>query len=319
MLRPFPTLPGSHHRPSTETLRGGGAGANFMNKSKSLALIALLAVAAPLDAQEVLTNQTVESLAAAGVGDQIIIAKIRSSATSFDVSTDQLINLKKHGVSDNVISAMIDAAGKPIDMAAASASDSPDPKAPHAPGIYMLDESATPAKMVRIDPAALSQMKTGGMLGYAFTGGIAKIKMNMVLPGASARIHTGAIRPTFYFYLGQGSGVPGMPNMYWMGLPGLSPSSPNEFSFIRFDTKKDHREASVGRVGIGGMATGVQDNQRMTLSYADVRPGVFSVTPSSDLAPGEYAFVYSVAGGMNGMSRIFDFCVTSPATAAAAR
>jgi len=287
-----------------------------MYNAARFALMCALVGAAPLAAQEVLTNQTVESLAAAGVGDQIIVAKIRSSATSFDVSTDQLIALKKRGVSDNVISAMIDAAGKSVDLAAASASDSPDPKAPHAPGIYMLDESGAAPKMVRIDPAASSAMKTGGMLGYAFTGGIAKIKMNIVLPGAAARNRTSAIRPKFYFYLGQANSVPGMPSIYWMGLPGLSPSSPNEFSFVHFDVKKDRREASVGRVGIGGVTTGVQDNQRMALSYADVRPGVFSVAPSSDLAPGEYAFVYSIAGGVNGMSRIFDFSVAATAPAA---
>jgi hypothetical protein len=283
-----------------------------------LALVSALALAAPLAAQEVLTNQTVLALAGAGVGDQIIVAKIRSSATSFDVTTGQLIELKKRGVSDNIIAAMIEAAGKPVDAAAAGTSNSPDPNAPHAPGIYLLDESATPTKMVRIDPAASNQMKTGGMLGYALTGGIAKIKMNIVLPGASARNRTAAIRPKFYFYLGQTNTIPGIPSMYWMGLPGLSPSSPNEFSFVHFEAKKDHREASVGRIGIGGVATGVQDNQRLTLTYTDVRPGVFSVTPSGDLAPGEYAFVYSIAGGMNGMSRIFDFSVTSaPATASA--
>lgn len=290
-----------------------------MRRLTPLAFASLLMIAAPLAAQEVLSNQTVLSLEGAGVGDQIIIAKIRSSATSFDVSTDQLIELKKHGISDNVISVMIEAAGKPVDVAAAGSSDSADPKAPHAPGIYMLDESVMPPRMVRIDPAASSSMKTGGMLGYAFTGGIAKIKMNIVLPGASARNRTTAIRPKFYFYLGQANTLPGMPSMYWMGLPGLSPSSPNEFSFVHFEAKKDHREASVGRVGIGGVTTGVQDNQRLALSYSDVRPGVFSVTPSGDLAPGEYAFVYSIAGGMNGMSRIFDFSVTASPAATAAR
>lgn len=289
-----------------------------MDRVTWLALMPVVAIASALAAQEVLTNQTVLALAGAGVGDQIIVAKIRSSATSFDVSTGQLIELKKRGVSDAVIAAMIEVAGKPTDVAAAGASDSPDPKAPHAPGVYLLDESVAPGRMVRIDPAASNQMKTGGMLGYALTGGIAKIKMNIVLPGASARNRTTLARPKFYFYLGQTNTIPGMPSMYWMGLPGLSPSSPNEFSFVHFATKKDHREASVGRVGIGGVTTGVQDNQRLTLTYADVRPGVFSVTPSGDLAPGEYAFVYSIAGGMNGMSRIFDFSVGPvPATAAA--
>jgi hypothetical protein len=44
---------------------------------------------------------------------------------------------------------------------------------------------------------------------------------------------------------------------------------------------------------------------------------VFLVTPSGDLAPGEYAFIYSITGGMNGMSRIFDFSVAGATDTAA--
>src|SRR5271157_1064260 len=41
------------------------------------------------------------------LGDDVIIARIKASATKFDLSDDDLANLKKAGVSDSVVAAMI--------------------------------------------------------------------------------------------------------------------------------------------------------------------------------------------------------------------
>jgi hypothetical protein len=59
--------------------------------------------------REVLTNQNVIALKAAGLSDETIIAKIRSSGTKFSLATQDLIELKKANISDSVIQAMIDA------------------------------------------------------------------------------------------------------------------------------------------------------------------------------------------------------------------
>lgn len=42
-----------------------------------------------------------------GLGDDVIIARIKASATKFNLSDDDLANLKKQGVSDAVVAAMI--------------------------------------------------------------------------------------------------------------------------------------------------------------------------------------------------------------------
>jgi hypothetical protein len=55
---------------------------------------------------EVLTNEDVVKLTAAGLPDAAIINKIRGSACRFDLSTDALVALKKSGASDAVIEAM---------------------------------------------------------------------------------------------------------------------------------------------------------------------------------------------------------------------
>lgn len=48
----------------------------------------------------------------------------------------------------------------------------------------------------------------------------------------------------------------------------------------------------------------------MAFTYDDVAPGVFRVTPSTELPPGEYGFVYSIGASTGMVARIFDFSVS---------
>ncbi len=58
-------------------------------------------------ADEILTNELVIKLVAAGFSENVIIEKIRSSPSRFDVDIDSMIVLKKAGVPDPVIQAMV--------------------------------------------------------------------------------------------------------------------------------------------------------------------------------------------------------------------
>ncbi len=66
-----------------------------------------------------LTVDGVISLLDAKIGDDVIIAKIQKSGQSFDLSTDDMIRLKKAGASDAVMKAMMSAA--PVAAAAPAA------------------------------------------------------------------------------------------------------------------------------------------------------------------------------------------------------
>jgi hypothetical protein len=80
---------------------------------------------------------------------------------------------------------------------------------------------------------------------------------------------------------------------------------------IRFDPKKDRREASVASLNIlSGMKSGISDKARISFTYDDVAPGVFRVTPDSDLPSGEYGFMYSIGAQAGSIARIFDFSVS---------
>jgi hypothetical protein len=282
------------------------------------AAIAGLFLAAPA-AAETLDNATVVAMTKAGLGDEVIVAKVRGSANRFELSTDQIIALKQQGVSSTVLAAMITAStSSPVSAAATMSADSPDPLVPHPSGIYLLADAAAPAKMVRIDATTANQTKTGGFLGYALTGGIASMSMKSVIPNMNARVIAGSPKPVFYFYFDEANrSLSGGAPSSWLAGPASPVTSPNEFSLVRFDVKKTRREARVGSFNIAGAKTGVMDKDRIGFDYDQVAPGVFRVTPQQPLTAGEYGFLYSMSAGSGpGMfgggvmtSRVFDFSI----------
>jgi hypothetical protein len=284
-----------------------------------IAAAAVLAAVAPALA-ETLTNDSVVTMVKAGLGPDTIVAKIRTSATSFDLSTDKLVALKQQNVPDVVLAAMLNAgAAGSVTANAAGASDSADPAAPHASGIYLLEADHEPPRMEHIDATVSNQTRTSGVLAYAFTYGIAKVKVKTVLPSPSARVKTVSARPSFYFYFDR-SNASLSGNAVVGAWASGAVTSPSEFSLVRFEIDRGDREAVLGQFNITGMQTGVMDKARVAFTYDDVSPGVFKVTPSGDLAPGEYGFVYSITSGGGAMgagasAKIFDFAVVKPPSA----
>jgi hypothetical protein len=264
-------------------------------------------------AAELLTNETVVKLLAAGLPEQAIIAKIHTSKTAFDLSTDRLIELKTKGVSGAVLSAMLEPTGAPV--AAEFSTDSPDTAVPHYPGVYMF--GAKDNRMTRMMATSSNQAKTGGLLGYAFTMGIASMSIKATIPGGSAKVQTANIRPVFYLYFDESvpRAMQSGNSSIWTSGVGTVTTSPAELSLVRFMEKENAREARVGSMNIAGAKQGVMDKDRIAFESEQVRPGVFKVIPSIDLQPGEYGFIQaltggSVSGGGGAMTaRVFDFGV----------
>lgn len=77
-------------------------------KTTILKLAILFAATAAAGQTEILTNAKIIEMTEVGLAPEIITLKIRASAVDFDISTDALIALKKAGVKDDVISAMVE-------------------------------------------------------------------------------------------------------------------------------------------------------------------------------------------------------------------
>lgn len=284
-------------------------------KKLPLALACVLLVATPV-AAETLDNATVIQLVQAGIGNEAVIAKIRSTEGRYDLNADNLIALKAAGVPGEVIAAMIDGPDKPEAATAAMSLTDINPATPHPSGVYLIDKTAN--QLARIDPTMSTQAKTGGIFGYALTMGIASMSVKVAIAGDSARVVTRTATPSFYFFFDASNPATSNLASSWAAGSAQTVTSPSEFTLIKLMEKKGRREARVGSLNIGGAKTGVMDSDRIAFDYEMVRPGVYKVTPKQPLRAGQYGFIYAIAGGgTNGAmtARIFDFSVPSSGTA----
>ena len=275
-------------------------------------LIALFVCAGSLSnvaaQDEVMTNDEVISLTKAGLSPAIIIGKIRSGKSNFDLSTDSLIKLKQSGVSDEIVSAMLEAkSGRSTASVpgAPTSGDPNDPMAKHSYGIYLFEERDGQRKMTQLTPNVSAQNRTGGMFTSGLTYGIGKVKIKSNLPGRSAALQIKDTQPVFYFYLDITSG----------GLNTSSgvPSTPNEFAMIRFNQRSDNREVTIGKMNAFGAKGGLSDEYVVQFNAQDMGNGVFKITPAVPLTKGEYAFYLINSGNSNASSAVgakfFDFGV----------
>lgn len=281
--------------------------------------------AAPPAASAGLTNQDIVKMVQAGLGEAVLLAAVRSARiTLFDLSPDALIALKKEGVSDAVVAAMIDpkATVAPAAVAAApvtSASTSVEPRAriesataspevARDPGIYWDKGRDGAHDLVALEPTVFSQAKTGGILKSSLTMGIAKVKVKAVTRGSAAVLHVAERKPIFYFYfeskasgLGSSGGFSG-----WLAAA----TSPNEFVLARMTSRAKDRELIVGEVGALGASQGARSKDTIDIQIAKLSGGVYRVSTVEALEVGEYCFFF--AGGISSLGagaagRLFDF------------
>lgn len=97
-----------------------------------------------------------------GLGDDVIIARIKASATKFDLSDDDLANLKKAGVSDAVVAAMIES------------TQLTSPK-------VTIDGNP-------VEVRTIGEQKVGGRLGHVVSLGIMSVKNKAYLQGQHASL-----------------------------------------------------------------------------------------------------------------------------------
>lgn len=253
---------------------------------------------------EMMTNDEVISLVKAGLSKQIIINKIRTSKSNFDVSTNALIKLKQAGVDDEIVTAMQEAkSGKTIPTTTnliVSNGDPNDPMSPHSVGIYYYTERDGQRKMTEMQPNVVTQTRAGGMFGSAMTYGILKVKVKAKVPGVSANLQVADTQPVFYFYLNE--------NDNSMRAVKAFPANINQFQLIKFHVKDKGREVTVGKANAFGGKFGISDEYLVEFSYEKVKDGVFKVTPKQILANGEYGF-YLLGTGEGTGATFFDFGV----------
>lgn len=139
-----------------------------------------------------LSVEDVIKLSKAGVDDEVIIQKIKKQGQPFDLTTDQLIQLKSASVSSRVIQVMLDpskgdAAQSPASTAAKAESGS-DTGLPPDIGVYAKRQG----QWVEVMPEVVN-WKSGGVMKSVATVGVVKGDVNGHLVGKHS--HNNATTP----------------------------------------------------------------------------------------------------------------------------
>jgi hypothetical protein len=257
----------------------------------------------------VVTNQTVLDMASAKLPADVIATKIQTSQTDFDLSTDALVKLNQNGVPAEVIKAMMQKSSMPApaDQVVPESTDPNDPNVWHDPGIYAYVSNGRERKLLMLEPTVYSQGKSGGAFASAMTYGIAKMKWKAVVRNAHANVKLGDPQAAFYFYFEEKGA--GLSHAQFGGT-----STPNEFTLLKFDVKKDERETTVMKANAFGSSTGTDDKASVPFTFEKLKPGIYKLTTKNPLSPGEYCFLSAIvnsafAPGAAQASRLFDFSV----------
>jgi hypothetical protein len=248
-----------------------------------LTVCALLLVVS-VGAQEVLTNDALIAMKRAGLSDAVILAKIRSSQSKFDVSTPALVALKQAGLSDQIIEAMVGSSGPGGAVPPPAVSG-----APRGQGLAGLPQGRESVFHLHGDQyvelaAAVASIETN----FAFF----QSKSEIVLKGRKAAYRITEREPMFF--------------SVW---------SPNEAPLVRLKRGDDHDDrnlkvSSGAFMPFGGsQRQGVRSEDTLDVE-ADKDPrGFYRIKPKQPLPPGEYGFILTLGFATGTTGKIFDFGV----------
>jgi hypothetical protein len=234
-----------------------------------LSLLAIVFLSVPSHAQQAMDNAAVLKLQAAGLGDDLIVTTINNSPGHYSMSTDDMIALKKAGVSDKVMGAMVQKnAGVP---AVAPAAISATPASALPPGItdvgvYYQDKTGQWSDMV----TEIVNYKTGGVLKGLATGGIVKGDLNGNIAGKASKLQLQSpVSVIIYALEGQ---------------------SPSEYQLLRLHQNSDNREFRSKTGGIIHASTGANKDQ-VEFDAKRIASRVYQITLPASIGKGEYGFL----------------------------
>jgi hypothetical protein len=242
-------------------------------------------------AQKPLTNQDVVNMVQAGLSEDIVIEKIKTSKTAFDTSTDGLVALKKAGVGSDIIRVMVNpsAASSPGGAGSRLANSNAPAPCQIPPGGQAAWLSGTSPAMWYTDPEKGTRTEVNYERGTITHVGFAGFGSSLLVLHpikASARVKGGA--------------------------QFLSCINPTDAPLVRFsiDPKSDERNTSVGTIRPWNISFHISDEDLVRFKFEKTPDGYFKVMPEASLPAGEYGFVpQGSVGFFSAGERVYTFGV----------
>jgi len=220
-------------------------------------------------AQSALNNDAIVKMVKAGLSDDIVVTTIKGQPGSYSTTTDDLIALKRAGVSDKVIGAMM--------MAGASAPAAAAPAAASAPA-----ETADLPKDVEIGvyyrkggqweemlPEVVN-WKTGGVMKHIATAGVVKGDVNGHIQGPHSR-NSLALPIEVLIYAPEGVAI-------------------TEYQLLHLHENPDNREFRTVTGGVMHVSGGAT-RDIIPFEGKKIAPRMYKVLLPATLGAGEFGFL----------------------------
>jgi hypothetical protein len=232
-----------------------------------LLLLFCLLILAPLFAQETLNNDSVIKLVKSGLSEDAVVNIIQTQPGEYSLSTEDIGNLRKAGVSDRVIAAMLE-------------KQTPAPDSPMGLGIFWKKGD----KWIEVLPE-IAYWKTGGALKSHASMGVVKEDVNGYIYGQHSRTRVGT-DIEFLFRLPERTYI-------------------TDYQLIRLHAKEDGREFRTTTGGVFHRSGGPRrdlvpfdfrkvSEQTYEVHLTDLKPGEFGFLPPASTRQNRRIFTFSV-------------------------
>ena len=246
-----------------------------------------------------LTVEEVVKMSQGGYSEELIVTRIKKHGKPFDLITEELDDLRKAGVTDNVIKFLLDPSqpytpppprpSGPDPSAGAPAKSSGVPKqypkdalaarVPAEAGLYFFQEGAP----IKVD----IKMLLGGVQG-AGVGKVLKLKGKTIayLVGPTSKTRIKEATPIFYLRLPEGKAI-------------------EEVLLVALEKKRDRREIDMGPPG---PKPELKAGALRQFDSLEVGPRLFRLA-AAKLAKGEYLFYFigSAEPAKSNLGKGYDF------------
>ena len=236
---------------------------------------------APPAVTATMNNNSVIKMAKAGLGDDLILQTINTQPGLYSTDADSLVTLKDAGISDRIITAMMNKSRRLL---------TPAPEKPielsdvNEIGVYYKDRTG---KWTAIEPEIV-HIKSGGWVKSTATHGIIKQDHNGHINGRESKL---TLQAPIELLIYMPEGV-----------------SANEYEFLRFRINSDNREF---RVLTGGVfhSTGGADRDEVKFNPIKTAPHTYQFTVDHTVGGGEFGILPPGTGNVTNGGKIYTFAI----------
>ena len=246
---------------------------------------------APAD-PALMSNDTVLRMHTAGLSDSLIIQTVNTQPGQYETGPDDLIALRRQGLSNDVLAAMMARARHLLTRSGTTLAAQPV-VAPAAIQLSPVNEIGLYYKDLNgvwqpMEPEVV-HIKSGGFIKSTLTHGIIKEDRNGTVDGGQSKLLLP--RPQ-EFLIYTPDGIAG-----------------SEYDLVQFRLHENRREF---RTYTGGVIHGQQSAQRDEVPFTPVRiaPRAYTFTIPRDLPGGEYGILPPGSGNVTNAGKIYTFAVS---------